>query len=204
MGVERRLTIGLVSAAVALSLAAAPALADTEMGHEGSVGEHVVFDGPTDQFFSGIVCFYDSQHGNRLHRLTVMAPEIYARDITPGVDTQRVGWRVIVKRLRPGSSTLKPFYRSGTQRAMATDATRAEFPRPSGPGVAPYMTVNLDVPKEPGTGSQYFVFVRMFWYRDGDLEGKATHRLDNYYWVVFPPGIDGWWDASCFTRKVLT
>src|SRR4051812_45315825 len=189
--------------AAALLLVVGPVAADTEMGHSGLVGEHVVFDGTSENFFSGVACFYDSARHNKLRSLTVMAPEIYARDVTAAVDSQRVGWRVIVKRKRPGSTALRPFYRSGTQKAVATDASRAEFPRPSGSGTEPYMTVNLDVPWELGTGSQYFIFVRMFWYRAGHLEGTATHRIDNYYWVIYPPGYDGYWDASCYTHKVL-
>lgn len=201
MRTMHRPVVGFALAFVALALVAGPVVADTEMGHTGLVGDHRVVDGTTDETFSGIVCFYDSTRGNRLHRLTVMAPEIYARNVTAAVDSQRVGWRVIVKRLRPGATTLKPFYRSATQKAIATDSTPAEFPRPSGPGAPPYMTVNLDVPNEPGTGSQYFVFIRMFWYRSGALEGTATHALDYYYWVIFPPGYDGYWDPSCYTRK---
>jgi len=201
MGRMHRPVVAFAFAFVALTLAAGPVLADTELGHVGLVGDHRVFDGTTNEFFSGIVCFYDSTRGNRLHRLTVMAPDVYARNVTGAIDSQRVGWRVLVKRQRPGSTTLKPFYRSPTQRAIATDASPAEFPRPGGPGVPPYMSIDLDVPNEPGMGSQYFISIRMFWYRAGALEGTATHQLDYYLWVIFPPGDDGWWDPSCYTRK---
>ena len=196
------------SVATALLLVVGPVAADTEVGHTGFVCEHVLFNGPNDgpdeTWFTGVACSYDSTRGNRLRSITVMAPEIYARDVTPALDSQRVGWRVIVKRKRPGSTTLVPFYRSASQKAIATDASPAVYPRPSGPGTNAYMSVNLDVPRETGAGSQYFVFVRMFWYRAGNLEGAATHGLDNYYWVLYPPGYDGYWDPSCYTRKAVS
>jgi hypothetical protein len=185
---------GFALAIAAVALSTGPVVADTEIGHVGLVGRHTVYDGSQDGFF-GVVCHYRSYLNDRLNNIAVSNPEVYARDTTALVDQQRVGWRFIVKRLRPGATQMKTFYRSRIWKASANDHTPAAFP--------PHGDAYLTVPKEPGAGSQYFVFVRMFWYRDGEQEGMATHRLDDYFWEIYPAGSFGFSDPSCYGRKVV-
>ena len=129
-------SFAFVAALISMALTAMPTLADTEMGHTGLVGNHVVFDGTQDGFF-GVVCHYRSNNHNKLNNIAVSAPDVYARDVTGSTDSQRVGWRIIVRRLRPGATVMKTFYRSEIWRATASDSTPAVFANEGSPGSHP-------------------------------------------------------------------
>jgi hypothetical protein len=188
---------------VSLICGVAPVLADSAVSRTGLVGQFSVYEGVPDS--NGDYCTYDPNKGNRLTRIGVRAPDIWARDTTSAEDSQLVGWRVIVKRQKPGTTTLTTFYRSQTQRDNATDVAPAPFrPAGYGEGTPGFMSFKVTVPREPGAGSQYWIFVRMFWYRhDGSVEGSVTHRLDDYMWVQFPPGNYDFGDTSCHTRLIF-
>ena len=96
------------------------------------------------------------------------------------------------------------FYRSPTWRAATDDATPAPFATMEEGGQGhPWQAFHLTVPGESGAGSQYFVFIRMFWYRAGGVEGTVTHRLDDYVWWL-STGAYGFGDPSCFTKTTHT
>ncbi len=202
----RRRLIPLVAIALAV-LSVSPVLADTEVARTGDVGRFYVWEGVPWQ--NGVYCRYNMNKHNRLNYIGVSAPGVFARDITGGEDTQTVGWRVIVKRQKPGETALTTFYRSDTQQAVATDVTPTLFVPPASGYERGFNGFRLSVPLEPGEGSRYWIFVRIFWYRaDGTVEGSVTHRLDEYMWMLFVKGsggvADGFYDTSCHTHFVTT
>jgi hypothetical protein len=190
-------------ASLFLTLGASPVAADTEISRTGEIGAFHVYDG--EEGSNGAYCSYNSDKGNRLRGIGTRAPDMWARDVTPGEDTQGVAWRVIIKRQKPGATALTTFYRSKTQRDTATDVTPAAFTHEGyGVGQPGFDFSRLSVPREPGAGSHYWIYVRMFWYgAGGRLEGTATHRLDEYMWLLYPPGYYEFGDTSCHSRLVL-
>ena len=185
-------------------LNAAPAFADTEVARNGLVGQFEVADGVPGQ--NGVYCRYNVDKHGRLDYIYAAAPSVWARDVSAAEDTQNVGWRVIIKRQKPGQTTLSPFFRSATRRDVATDASPAIFTNEGyGAGTQGYIGSHIFIPREPGAGSQYWVFVRIFWYgSDGKDEGSVTHRLDDYMWLIYHKGDggvgDGYGDTSCHTH----
>jgi hypothetical protein len=198
-----RLLAPLIAVA-SLTIGATPASADTEISRTGNIGAFHVYDG--EEGSNGAYCSYNSNKGNRLRGIGTRAPDMWARDVTPGEDTQAVAWRVIIKRQKPGAMALTTYYRSKTQRDTATDTTPAPFTHEGyGVGQPGFDFSKFWTPREPGEGSRYWIFVRMFWYgSDGRLEGTATHRLDEYMWVLYPPGYSDYGDTSCHGRLVLS
>ena len=187
-------------------LSVSPVLADTEIGRAGDPGRYWVWEGVPWQ--NGNYCRYNVDKGNRLDRIGVRAPGVFARDTTAYEDSQTVGWRVIIKRQKPGQTTLATFYRSATARAVATDAQPALFPGTDGGyGHTGWKDFPIWVPREHGQGSRYWIFVRIFWYdAEGNIQASVTSRQDVYYWMLFDNGFgaigDGWYETSCFTRRV--
>jgi hypothetical protein len=146
---------------------ASPALADTPLGHTGNVGAHSLNDG-FDTADRGVTCAYGAS--SQFVSIEVNAPNIYARDKTAGVDTQKVGWRYIVTR-QHDSNTPVAYKKSTIVKGTATD---------SGPALLANRTDPLSVPFKYATDA-FYVKIKMFWYRaDGTIAGTATNRVDYY------------------------
>lgn len=158
---------------LALLLSGTTALADTELGHTGKVGAHMLRDTLDTP---GMECHYQArpepQIGEDLVSFTVRAPKVFARNKTSGLDRGRVGWRFIIDQApnnagQPGAWTR--FYKSRVWKANATDSQFASF---SSKNASPTI----------GSADLFFrVRIKMFWYRgDGSTVGKAVHLVDYY------------------------
>ena len=171
----RRTLSGAVIALIALTLSAGSVLADTELGHTGKVGSHMLIDTKPQV---GAKCSYS---GGRITSIWVRGPLMYARDKTGGVDEQQVGWKFTVQRRGTSSKPWKPFLVSSVQTATATDFT-------------PASVTNRSLPIDPPAGDYfttgYRVFVTLYWYTNGEVSGVAKHRID-WYRVGWPNWFEG-------------
>src|SRR5688572_30596368 len=124
----RRASFSATIAFVALVLSGGAVLADTEAGHTGDVGAHMLRD-TLDK--PGVTCRYeDTQTPGVPLTLTtfkVKPPKVWARDVTAGLDRQKVGWRFIVEQNRFDSAGWMTFYRSPIQKAPASEVDFAAF-----------------------------------------------------------------------------
>jgi len=174
----RRVLTAMGFAFAVLAISVSPALADTELGHNGRVGRHKLRDKPamdgTHTFYltPGATCFYDGT-SNELVDIVVKAPKIWARDTTAARNSQTVGYQVILKRA-DDSFNITTFYKSTIATATAFDDAFAELP-------------DGDLETSYLPDSDYFVMIKMFWYRQGTVEGTAKHGVD-YYNELIPPG----------------
>jgi hypothetical protein len=152
------LTVVIMTAAAAL---AGPAAAGTLPGPEDSnrYGRHALID---NEEYPGANCLGES---SALTRIRVRRPIMFARNRTPGVDNQVVGWRWQLR-----DSTFALVDQGPIQKATASDQRAAAFK----PAV-------VDVADRPE--GQWFIAVKMLWYRAGtssSLEGSALHYVRNY------------------------
>ena len=174
----------IVVALAAILLLPASVLADTELGHRGLVGLHRLRD-TADR--PGATCYYGE--AGRLRGIGVRPPRVLARDVTAGVDQQRVSWQFVIQRRANPSSDWRLFFRSSMQNAVAWDNEPAHFNA---------MTVAFRRPAgDDPLLTEYRVNVRMLWWRHAAVEGLARHRVDWYRWkgvdtmVVGPGGACG-------------
>jgi hypothetical protein len=146
------------------------ALADTELGHTGETGRHRladVFDSP------GAVCDIVLPAFDSLGEtwLRVNPPVMFARDRTPGVDRQFVGWRAIISALDDETGDWHVVRRGSTARELASDELASYF---QGEG---WLT------RFPLSRATYSVTVEMLWYDPFDahrVEGMATHAIEHF------------------------
>src|SRR5215217_3555564 len=119
----RRLSV-LVSLAASLTLLAGArtALADTEKGHVGLVGSHSLTDTSGSP---GTICTYRAN--GRLETFKVRPPNVLARNETPGVDQQKVGWRFIIQRKKSADASWVTYVKSSVVKAAAYDNLKAGF-----------------------------------------------------------------------------
>jgi len=167
MTAARRLLVGFVVAMALLALAGTAALADTPLGHSGKVGKHHLVDTST---LPGVVCQFLNTDLSPMTGVNVRAPVIKARDITSGRDHQKVGWQYIIVKGRLNST--KPFvtyFKSPIATATAYDDTPAALDDGA-----------TDLLSTPDSRDIFIVKVKMFWYRNGVVEGTATNRFDHY------------------------
>ena len=200
----RRLVIPLAALALAAA-SVSPTFALTELKRTGSVGQFNVWDGIPNE--NGVWCRYNEAKHNRLDYVGVTAPTVWARDVTPTEDSQKVAWRVIVKRQKAGETAWTTYYRSETRKDVATDVTPTVFTNAGyGAGSPGFINFRLWVPYERDEGSRYWILVRVFWYGgDGRLEGSVTERLDHYMYLIWGSNGDagdGFGDTSCHTHLV--
>ncbi|MBX3031049.1 MAG: hypothetical protein KF809_12945 [Chloroflexi bacterium] len=165
---RRRMSVALLAGMLAVS-SVAPAAADTELRDTGKVGAHSLQDTFAQP---GARCRYTGASSSTsfegpLTAINVRAPRIRARS-----GTQRVGWRVIVQRKRPGQSwtTVR---RTAVVTATATTGKDAKLGR---------QRVAVSGPSSPGPS--FRVLVKMIWYRGSKVEGTARHRVDRYLVVA--------------------
>ncbi len=164
-----RVSRGLMSAVVLAGVLAvssvSPVVADTELRDIGKVGVHAL----RDTFGQpGVRCRYTGASSSTsfegpLAAINVRPPRMRARS-----GTQRVGWRVIVQRKRPGQSwtTVR---RTPVVTRTTTTGKDAPFSR---------RRVAISGPSSPGPS--FRVVVKMIWYRNGKIAGTARHRVDRY------------------------
>jgi hypothetical protein len=181
--VSARIRPRLVSAAsvlLLLTFGVQPVLADTELGHTGTVGFHRLRESVTN--YGGAVCIYRSDpppsaysYEGELYSLEVRPPKVKAI-----AGAQQVGWRFIVERRSEDELAGAWFpwverIRSKIQRRTTDTNTNAPFTWMQADVIVPTNGVN-DTPRY-----QYRVLVKMYWfYADGSIEGTATHRVDWY------------------------
>jgi hypothetical protein len=100
---------------------------------------------------------------------------MFARDRTPGLDEQVVGWRVSISALNEATGAWRVVRKSDTTRAMASDDLASYF---NGQGwLAAF----------PLGRATYAATVEMLWYDPTDadrLDGKATHAVEHYSVVL--------------------
>jgi hypothetical protein len=179
--------VGLPATALSLVLllsVPAGVLADTELGHRGRVGRHMLRDTAERP---GVTCFYDDS--GELRGVGVRPPRVLARNVTDEVDQQRVSWQFVVQRRANPDADWKVFARSSMQSARAWDNEPARFAA---------MAIRLLRPaSDDPLLTEYRVIVRMLWWRGGDVVGVARHMEDWYRWkgvdtkVVGPDGACG-------------
>jgi hypothetical protein len=173
----KRVLTAVGFAITALAISVSPALADTEIGHTGRVGRHKLRDKSamdgTHTFYltPGATCFYDGVSQD-LVDISVKAPKIWARNTTSARNSHTVGYQVIVKRL-DDSFNITTFYKSVIATATAYDDAFA-------------VLADGDVETSFLPDSNYFVMIKMFWYRHDAVEGTAKHGVD-YYNELIPP-----------------
>src|SRR5688572_19711320 len=102
------------------------ALADMELGHDGLTGRHRLadmYDSP------GAVCDVVLPGFDSLGEtwLRVNPPVMFARDRTPGLDEQYVGWQATVSAMIEGRDTWGIVRRSEIRRALANDDLATYF-----------------------------------------------------------------------------
>ena len=174
----RRLLL-VLPIALAFAVSAQPALADTELGHRGTVGVHSLRD--TSEH-PGATCKYrylPAYGYGQLRRIEVRPPQVKA---VSGKSHQLVGWRFTIQRKEIGlfgSTHWHKRYTSPEQITYTDDAHNAAFAG---------MFVRVKVPFGPATQDAiaiYRVIVKLFWHRaDGEIAGVARHRVDFYNSVM--------------------
>jgi hypothetical protein len=199
LSVFRTFVAVLACALVAVALNALPTLADTPLGHSGTVGAHSLHDTASSP---GVTCNYGykvAQDAGKLVKLVVAPPRVHA---AAGNSAQEVGWRFTVQRRVQGIGGATPWvhrYTSPEMTAVTDDAHNAAF-------------TSASVPVIPGAflaGGvyQYRVLVSTTWHGSkGGIMGKATNREDFYVGVLNTGGTlmqnehcDAWRHAAAFT-----
>lgn len=166
-----RRTASAALALVIAALIASPlaASADTPIAHHGLRGPHYLAD---SEEYPGAVCKYDTNE--IIHRISVAAPFVFARDRTPMRDRQVVGWYLVVQRHSNGGGGWSTIATGPQQTAYAHDDRAAAFDRQKVSFV--------------GTDTfTYRVRVHLLWFDPMDsktIEGDATHEVDWYRYVV--------------------
>jgi hypothetical protein len=155
----------------ALLFAGVPAaVADIELGHDGTTGRHRLadmYDSP------GAVCDIVLPGRDSLGEtwLRVNPPIMFAVNRTDGVDEQPVGWRSTVSALNEGTGAWRVVRRSAMTRTMATDKLASYF---NGEGwLAAF----------PLARATYSVSIEMVWFDPVDparIEGRATHAIEHF------------------------
>ena len=179
---KRLLSAGRVAApaglALGLMLGAQPVLADTELGHTGTVGTHSLHDTAN---YEGAGCHYlwnTQQDIAYLKSIDVNPPRMKA---VVGNNHQTVGWQAIVQR-RWGSNGTSPAWTvtfTSVERTATTNATtNALFNQ--------WAHINVTLPfgaaQHQSKFAQYRVVVKMIWHNsNGTTQGTAMHRVDHYF-----------------------
>lgn len=167
---RRSLVIALVTL-LAVMLGAAPVLAGGE--EIGKVGAWRLRDTASKP---GVTCYYDAST-KLLTSMFIRAPKVWARDVTTSRDRQKVGWRYFIKELE-GPESVRTVYKSPIMTARAYDDQPAAF---QGVRHAPTIDRNSD---------PHYVAVKLFWYRNGSIEGKTLQQqLEHYQATIEGSGV---------------
>lgn len=162
----RRLALAALTTGMLLLTPGSVATADTPLGHSGLVGRHHLRDTASH---AGANCFYeDGDSRTAATEILIMPPRVWARDHTPGEDSQTVGYRTRLRQSSDGGTTWHTTFTSPIVKRSATDATRAHLPSRT------YL-----VPEN----ARVRALVLTFWYKPGSttaIQGRATNRIDWY------------------------
>ena len=161
---------------VGLLLGAQPVLADTELGHTGTVGIHSLSDTSGNP---GAWCGYKLLSGpgvEKLIKLVVKPPKMKA---VSGQTHQKVGWVIIVQRQAGPDGQSNPWidkFTSTEQTAYTSYLQNAAF--------AGDRTITVTVPYgvyDTSHDAIYRVNVMMIWHNaNGSVQGTALHRVGHY------------------------
>ena len=179
IGTRRRPLAAAIATFLLALIVAAPAVAQIEQGHTGTVGPHSLRDSSTKP---GATCRFRRiqpspggySYEAKLNRIDVRPPKVRAIS-----GSQEVGWRFFVQRRGwessgQGYGEFGPWvvtYQSPIQRDVTHAGTNASFTT---------MGIGVNVPTSKPF-YEYRVQVKMFWYRpDGRTQGTATHRVEWY------------------------
>ena len=170
------LLIGFLAAVAATVLAISPVLADTVVSHHGKTGV-----GSLNEAIGEVLCNYDPV-ALTLLSMTIAGPNVYARDVTPQTDHQKVGWQWIVK--RTGGGQPAKTITSRIQKGPATDSTPATF--------NPFL---FYLTSTPAATAKFSMSVKLYWYKPNGrtVAGWSIHRVDNYTWAT--PSFTGTYPA---------
>jgi hypothetical protein len=158
-------------ALVVLVLAANPAArADMELGREGLVGRHRLVDMHDS---AGATCDIILPGRESLGEtwLYVNAPIIFARNRTPAIDEQLVGWQATTSARDESTDAWHVVRQSDVAREMASD------------DLASYFHGQGWLAEFPLGRTSYSVTVEMFWYdpsNPNQIEGRVTYAIENY------------------------
>lgn len=149
---------------------ATPISADTPVTQSGLYGVHYLADSAE---YPAATCAYDTR--TVIRSVRVRAPFVYARNTTPGIETQSVSWQFLIQARTPGTSAWTTVVTSASQKRTTTDARVADF---------------TPVTKAFGgtAAKEYRVLVVVRWYGSGGTTevGRVTHRVDWYAWAGVP------------------
>ena len=171
------LAIGVLITAGALG--AQPVLADTELGHTGTVGVHSLNDTASHPTVHCGYGFNNTYQVNNLQHIWVEPPRMKA---VSGNNHQTVGWRAIVQR-RWGATGSNPVWTdvfTSVERTAVTDAsTNAAF---GFNWASISVTPPFSAKYNQSQFAQYRVIVKMVWHKsNGSTQGTAMHRVDHYF-----------------------
>jgi hypothetical protein len=158
-------------ALAALLMSAVPVTrADMELGREGLIGRHRLVDMHDS---AGATCdiILPSRESLGETWLYVNSPIMFARNRTPSVDEQLVGWQATASALDDSTDAWHVVRQSDVAQEMASD------------DLASYFHGQGWLAEFPVGRATYSVTVEMFWYDPFDpnrIEGRATYAIENY------------------------
>ncbi|MEA2676888.1 MAG: hypothetical protein QOJ81_1029, partial [Chloroflexota bacterium] len=165
-----------VMVVLGLLLGAQPVLADTELGHAGTVGVHSLSDTSGNP---GAWCGYKLLTAigvEKLVKLVVKPPKMKAVN---GLTNQKVGWVIIVQRQAGPNGQSNPWidkFTSTEQTAYTNYLQNAIF--------AGDRTITVTVPYgvyDTGHDAIYRINVKLIWHKpNGTVQGTALHRVGHY------------------------
>jgi hypothetical protein len=141
-----------------------------ELGQEGLVGRHRLVD-MHDSAGASCDIVLPSRDSLGETSLYVNTPVMFARNRTPAVDEQMVGWQATASVLDETTGAWHVVSQSELARELASD------------DLASYFHGQGWLAEFPVSRATYTVTVEMFWYDPADptrIEGKATHAIENY------------------------
>ena len=166
---------------ILLLLGASPVTrADMELGREGLVGRHRLVDMHDS---AGATCDIILPGRESLGEtwLYVNAPIMFARNRTPAVDEQQVGWQATASALDESTDAWHVVRQSDVAQEMASD------------DLASYFHGQGWLAEFPVGRATYSVTVEMYWYDPSDpnqIEGRATYAIENYSIQLHSDGQD--------------
>jgi kynureninase len=138
-----------VTLAILAVVVAQPVLADTELGHTGTVGVHSLRDSSSEYGASCKYRYLPAYDFGQLRRVYVFAPRVRA---VTGHSSQLVGWKFTIQRRTvwlDGPGPWKNRFTSTEQMAMTSDSAYAPFTERSASVDVPFG------PDENGAAAQY-------------------------------------------------
>jgi hypothetical protein len=176
MTTKRIIANAVLIAIVSVLALAAPAAAAQPIDSSGMTGDWGYLPSDSEESPGG-KCGYSAAHEDGfayLRWIKVRAPRVAARDITGGVDQQKVSWRVIIQRSSgSGWVTIK---KSDTRTFTAYDNTSSNHDP-----IKVYVKATND--------ENWRAVIRINWLRNGATEGwvKASMEYYGVKWTVGDP-----------------